>query len=204
MSQDRQLHWETVYRTKSDEQVSWSEPDPSISLALIDAAGCRPDHAVIDIGGGASRLVDRLVERKQAHVAVLDLSAAALARAKGRQPANTGVDWIVADVTSWQAGRQYDIWHDRAVFHFMTTEQDRAGYVAAMSAALPSGAAAIFGTFALDGPEKCSGLPVMRYDGARLAAALGDRFSLVHERRHDHVTPWGAVQHFHFSTFLRI
>lgn len=204
MTDDRRAHWENVYQTKTDDQVSWTEGDPALSLDLLDAAGLTPSHAVIDVGGGASRLVDRLVQQRQAHVTVLDLSAAAMARARTRIGADENVDWVVADITTWQPARRYDFWHDRAVFHFLTDSADRAAYRAVLSAALPSGGIAVFGTFALDGPEKCSGLPVMRYDAASLAAALGDGFVLLAERRHDHATPWGATQHFQFSTFRRL
>lgn len=204
MTKDRQAHWENVYQTKSDEQVSWTEDDPALSLDLLRAAGLTPQHAVIDVGGGASRLVDQLARQQQAHVTVLDLSAAALARARARLEVAENIDWIVADITVWQPRRRYDFWHDRAVFHFLTDPADRAAYLARLSAALPRGGIAVFGTFALDGPEKCSGLPVMRYDAPGLAAVLGDGFTLLAERRHDHTTPWGAMQHFQFSTFRRL
>ena len=201
MTQDRKSHWENVYQTKTDDQVSWTEDDPALSLELLKAAGLRPSHAVIDVGGGASRLVDGLARQHQAHISVLDLSAAALARAQARLDSAQNIEWIVADITAWQPSRHYDFWHDRAVFHFMTEPADRNSYISALSAALPPGGIAVFGTFALDGPEKCSGLPVMRYDAAGLAAVLGEGFDLVAERRHDHTTPWGAMQHFQFSTF---
>jgi cyclopropane fatty-acyl-phospholipid synthase-like methyltransferase len=204
MTDDRKTHWENVYQTKGDDQVSWTEDDPALSLDLLNSAGLKPQHAVIDVGGGASRLVDRLVQQQQAHITVLDLSAAALARAQSRLETAEDVDWIVADVTAWQPPRQYDFWHDRAVFHFMTDPKDRAAYLATLSAALTVGGIAVFGTFALDGPEKCSGLPVMRYDAASLSAVLGDGFVLLADRRHDHTTPWGATQHFQFSTFRRL
>ncbi|UJW85670.1 class I SAM-dependent methyltransferase [Devosia sp. SL43] len=204
MTDDRKTHWENVYQTKGDDQVSWTEGDPTLSLYLLKAAGLTPAHTVIDVGGGASRLVDRLVQQQQAHITVLDLSAAALARAQARLDGTANTDWIVADITAWQPPRQYDFWHDRAVFHFMTDATDRAAYLAALAAALPIGGIAVFGTFALDGPEKCSGLPVMRYDAAGLSAVLGDDFALLAGRRHDHTTPWGATQHFQFSTFRRL
>ncbi|OYW99942.1 MAG: SAM-dependent methyltransferase [Rhizobiales bacterium 32-66-8] len=204
MIEDRKAHWESVYQTKTDDQVSWTENDPALSLDLLNAAGLNPAHALIDVGGGASRLVDRLAQRQQGNITVLDLSAAALERARARLGAAENIAWIVADITAWQPSRHYDFWHDRAVFHFLTDPADRRAYLAALSAALPSGGVAVFGTFALDGPEKCSGLPVMRYDAAGLAAVLGAGFTLLAERRHDHTTPWGATQHFQFSTFRKL
>lgn len=203
MTDDRKAHWENVYLTKADDQVSWTEDNPALSLDLLHAAGLTREHSVIDVGGGAARLVDRLVQAKQSHVAVLDVSAAALSRAQSRLGSAETTEWIVADITTWRPTRQYDFWHDRAVFHFMTDPADRAAYLAALSSALPIGGVAVFGTFALDGPEKCSGLPVMRYDAASLAAVLGEGFVLLDQRRHDHSTPWGAVQHFQFSTFRK-
>lgn len=198
---DRQAHWQQVYTTKAEDGVSWFEPSPDLSLALLDEAGLQADDAVIDIGGGASRLVDALVARQQAWVSVLDLSQAALETARGRLPADARVGWIASDVTQWQPDRVYDFWHDRAAFHFLTTPQDQAAYVNVLKRALRPGGRVVIGTFAPDGPEKCSGLMVSRHDSASLSKILGDDFSLVAQRRHLHVTPWGSDQQFHFSTF---
>lgn len=203
MSIDRRAHWEDVYGRKTEDQVSWFEADPALSLALIRAAGFGPEASVVDIGGGASRLAGALKAAGHAHVAVVDLSAAALDAAKARLDDAGGLDWIVADVTAWTPPRHYDVWHDRAAFHFLTSEADRRAYARALDAALRPGGAAIIGTFAPDGPETCSGLPVMRHDGASLQAVLGDGYALEAERRHAHKTPWGAVQRFQFSTFRK-
>lgn len=198
---NRQSHWQNVYTTKGEAEVSWYEDTPELSLALLREAGLRPDMAVIDIGGGASRLVDALAALGQAHVSVLDLSAAALETAKSRLADAARVQWFVSDVTGWTPDRQYDLWHDRAAFHFLTAADDQQAYVRVLVKALRHGGRAIIGTFAPDGPEKCSGLPVARYDADTLQSVLGQQFKLVATRRHEHTTPWGSVQKFQFSTF---
>jgi len=200
----RQTHWQTVYTTKSDTEVSWYEATPELSLALLAEAGLTPTMSVIDIGGGASRLVDVLVASGQAHVTILDLSAAALETAKARLSDTARVAWVVSDVTTWRPARQYDLWHDRAAFHFLTAPADQQLYVGVLREALKDGGKAVIGTFAPDGPEKCSGLPVERYDAKSLQAVLGSAFRLVATRRHEHTTPWGSVQKFQFSTFEKL
>lgn len=198
----RQTHWENVYTTKGESEVSWFQESPAISLDLIRAAGATNDSAIIDIGGGASRLVDALLARGFRSLAVLDLSQAALdaARARIGSGADT-VEWIVSDVTKWNPSRRFDIWHDRAAFHFLTDQNDRAAYVTRLKAALRPAGQAIIGTFAMDGPEKCSGLPVQRYDPASLHETLGNCFRLVEDRRETHNTPWGSTQSFQFTRF---
>lgn len=196
-------HWDHVYATKADDSVSWFEPSPAFSLELIEAAGIGLG-AVIDIGGGASRLVDALVAKGHARVAVLDLSAQALEIAKARLGVRAdGVEWIVGDVTEWVPSSRYDLWHDRAAFHFLTASEDQAAYAKALHSALKSGGVAIIGTFAPDGPEKCSGLPVARHDATSIARIIGPDFTLIDERRHDHTTPGGAVQKFQFNSFRK-
>jgi trans-aconitate methyltransferase len=161
----RQHHWEKVYTTKGESEVSWFQETPAPSLELIELVGAIPGSAIIDIGGGASHLVNSLVSRGYEDVTVLDLSAAALAAARSRigDKANR-VAWITADVTTWQPSRTYDVWHDRAAFHFLTEPNDQAAYIARLRRALRVGGHAIIATFALDGPERCSGLMVSRYD----------------------------------------
>jgi len=200
----RQAHWENVYTTKSENEVSWFQQSPAPSLELIVQAGAVSTSAIIDIGGGASRLVDNLIAQGFEDVTVLDLSGAALAAAKNRLGVDAGrVSWIVADATTWEPARVYDIWHDRAAFHFLTDPSDRAAYIARLKRGLKIGGHAIIATFALDGPEKCSGLPVARYDSASLGRTLGAMFKLVHTQRHEHATPWGSRQLFQFSVFRR-
>lgn len=203
MTGARPAHWDKVYTTKADDSVSWFEQSPTVSLELIEAAGVGLG-SIIDIGGGASRLVDGLLARGHAHIAVLDLSAQALEIAKARLgPRGEAVDWIVADVTQWQPVRRFDLWHDRAAFHFLTTPGAQAAYAKTLDSALNPGGVAIIGTFAPDGPEKCSGLPVARHDAASIGKVLGPDFTLVDERSHDHVTPGGSVQKFQFSSFRK-
>lgn len=198
---DRRSHWDSVYTTKNEAEVSWFEPSPDLSLALLREAGLQTDMAVVDVGGGASRLVDALVGLQVDEIAVLDLSEAALRTAQARLTAASTVSWIAADVTTWVPDRRYDLWHDRAAFHFLTTELDQQAYARTLRRALRPGGRALIGTFASDGPEKCSGLPVARYDPESLRAVLGGDFRLLFSRRHDHSTPWGAIQTFQFSTF---
>jgi SAM-dependent methyltransferase len=201
---DRSEHWEGVYRTKGEREVSWFQETPSVSLELIRSAGATRHSPIVDIGGGASRLVDALVDGGYQAVTVLDLSESALATAQARLgQAAASVTWIVADVVGWRPRQRYDVWHDRAAFHFLTGATDRAAYVECLRAALPPGGQAIIATFALDGPERCSGLPVVRYDAASLGEVLGEAFSLVETRRHDHHTPMGSTQRFQFSVFRR-
>src|ERR1700682_158752 len=199
----RRAHWENDNTTKRDDQVSWFQENPAPSLALIDLAQPTPETTIVDIGGGASRLVGCLVARGFNHVTVLDLSEAALATAKTRLGDQPNVQWVAADVTKWKPTQTYDIWHDRAAFHFLTDGSDRAAYVACLQQAIKPGGHVVIGSFAIDGPERCSGLPVNRYDAASLAPELGRGFRFIDARRHEHATPWGAIQRFQFCIFQR-
>ncbi|MDF0498546.1 class I SAM-dependent methyltransferase [Bradyrhizobium yuanmingense] len=201
---DRSTHWDHVYATKGEAEVSWYQDSPATSLAMIRAAGPDRDTAIIDVGSGASRLVDALLQDGYRDIAVLDLSANALEAAKKRigQAAST-VDWIVADATTWRPTRTYDVWHDRAAFHFLTDPRDRAAYVQRLRSAVKPGGHVIIATFAPDGPEKCSCLPVQRHDSASLAAELGPEFELIETRSETHHTPWDSTQAFQFSRFRR-
>jgi 2-polyprenyl-3-methyl-5-hydroxy-6-metoxy-1,4-benzoquinol methylase len=201
---DVRSHWETVYRTKGERDVSWFEESPTISLDLIHATRVKANASIIDIGGGASRLVDALLDEGFQAVTVLDLSDEALATSKARLGARSAkVQWIAADVTAWEPSRIYDVWHDRAAFHFLTSQKDRAAYAERVSRAVRPGGHVIIGTFAVDGPEQCSGLPVVRHNAASLGQMLGASFELVESRTHAHQTPMGTTQHFQFSHFRR-
>lgn len=202
---DRSDHWESVYRQKAERELSWHQDDPSVSLDLADVARLTADTSVIDIGGGTSRLAAALLGRGLRDVTVLDLSQAALDAARARLgPEGHRVTWIAADVTRWTPGRRFGLWHDRAAFHFLVDPADRAAYIARLGRALAPGGHAIIATFAPDGPEKCSGLPVVRYSPETLAQELGEGFAPVTHRLHDHQTPRGARQSFQFSLFRKL
>jgi len=203
-STDRQAHWQNVYATKTEKEVSWYQETPTPSLDLIAATGLSDDAAIIDVGGGASRLVDSVLDKGFHQITILDLSAKALEETKKRLGRRAdGIDWIAADVTTWEPSHSYDLWHDRAAFHFLTEPADRAAYVLRLKKAVRPGGHAIIATFASDGPERCSGLPIVRYDPEVLARTLGPDFELIESRRHDHLTPGGNTQRFQFSRFLR-
>ena len=201
---DRTDHWQKVYLSKGEQEVSWSQQNPEPSLGLIEKFASSRHASIVDVGGGASRLVDALCERGYDAVTVLDLSAAALETAKQRLGAQGArVQWIAADATKWQPPQASDIWHDRAAFHFLVEADDREAYLDRLRRGVKAGGHAIIATFALDGPEKCSGLPVQRYDPTDLAESIGDAFEMVEHQAHRHVTPWGAVQSFQFSVLRR-
>ncbi|MFB9264143.1 class I SAM-dependent methyltransferase [Bradyrhizobium erythrophlei] len=201
---DRQSHWQNVYLSKGEQEVSWPQADPQPSLRLIESVAAGPHASIIDIGGGASRLVDALLQHGFDALTVLDLSEAALRTASERLgTAGNNVHWIADDATVWQPPEPFDIWHDRAAFHFLVEERDRAAYLDRLRRGVKAGGHAIIGTFALDGPEKCSGLPVQRYDPATLAQTIGAAFELIAHEQHRHVTPWGSTQSFQFSVLRR-
>lgn len=201
---DRQSHWQNVYLSKGEQEVSWTQSDPEPSLGLIATYAPSLASSIVDIGGGASRLVDALAARGYEDLTVLDLSEAALRAARQRLgEGGAEVQWIAGDVTKWQPERCFDLWHDRAAFHFLVDASDREAYVERLRGAVTAGGHAIIATFAPDGPEKCSGLPVQRYDAASLSAAIGEAFELIAHQGHRHVTPWGAIQSFQFSVLRR-
>lgn len=202
---DRKTHWETVYETKQPADVSWFQPLPARSVALIEAAGAGPDSAIIDIGGGDAMLVDALLERGHTQLTVLDLAGAALARARTRLGAHaSSVTWIEVDITlATLPADSFDVWHDRAVFHFLTSPEDRERYLALATASIRRGGALVIGTFALDGPTRCSGLDVAQYSPGTLAAEFASAFELEHAVSDVHATPWGAEQRFTFVVLRR-
>lgn len=205
MAKKLQAQWDKVYSVKGEEEVSWYQETPEPSLELLALVETQLNAAIIDIGGGASRLVDVLLGKGFMDVTVLDLSADALDVTRKRLgQASERAKWIVADITEWEPPVVYDLWHDRAAFHFLTSEQQKCAYIERLMRGLRIGGHAIIGTFALDGPEKCSGLPVTRYSAESLSSLLGSGFALMDTRRHEHTTPWGAVQKFQFSTFNRV
>lgn len=191
-------HWENVYSTRQTDALSWFQPHADLSLDLIKATGAGREAGIIDVGGGASTLVDDLVADGYTDLAVLDLSEAALDAARKRLgPQAERVEWIVADITRAALGEQrYDIWHDRAVFHFLTDPADRAAYVQAVLRSVKPGGHVIVATFAEDGPLQCSGLPVVRYRPGELHDQFGAAFTLLKHQKETHSTPSGAMQQF--------
>jgi len=196
-------HWDRAYR-EGERTRSWFESEPVGSLRMFQLAGVSPADGVIDAGGGASTLVDALLERGFDDVTVLDVSATGIQAAQRRLGPSAGrVRWVVADLRNWRPARTYQVWHDRAVLHFLTAGADRQSYLETLTASTAAGAVAIFATFAPDGPHQCSGLPVARYSAHDLAALLGGRWSSVVDDREEHVTPAGAVQPFVWAVFRR-
>jgi SAM-dependent methyltransferase len=195
-SADRLRHWDSAYRTRGVAGVSWFEATPSVSLSMIEILGVPPDGAVIDIGGGASSLVDHLLKLGFGDVTVLDISATALETSRCRLPADAPVTWLNVDLLSWKPERHYDLWHDRAVFHFLVDHEVRTAYLAALRSAVAPDGAVILATFAPDGPESCSGLPVARYAADDIASVLGEDFEVIEARPEEHLTPTGATQPF--------
>jgi SAM-dependent methyltransferase len=191
-------HWETVYGQKAADQVSWYRPHLDRSLAFIDSAALAKGAAIIDVGGGASTLVDDLLERGYSNLTVLDISSTAISGAKERLGLRAGeVSWIVEDITRIDLPEhQYDFWHDRAVFHFLREGQSRRRYVAAVRRGLKPGGHIVVATFGPKGPERCSGLEVMRYDAEGLHAEFGTPFKKVASCEELHLTPWGKEQEF--------
>jgi SAM-dependent methyltransferase len=197
-------HWETVYQTKAANEVSWYRAHLDKSLSLIERAAPDLNATIIDIGGGEATLVDDLIERGYQHLNVLDISQAAIDTTKQRLGTVADrVNWLVADiVTADLPSQQYDLWHDRAVFHFLTLLAQRAAYVRQVLDAVKPGGHVIIATFGLDGPEKCSGLEIVRYDSESLQAELGDRFQLLETSIELHQTPFNTTQQFLYCHYL--
>jgi SAM-dependent methyltransferase len=194
-----------VFSSKAEDAVSWYESLPDASLRMLEAAGMDAHTCVLDVGGGDSRLIDHLAARGMDCLAVLDISGAALERARSRLGAAAAIPiWLEADVAGDWSLKPMDIWHDRAVFHFLTTGVERDRYRLHLHQTLKPGGSAIVATFAPDGPDRCSGLPVVRYAPDRLSAELGPDLTLVEWMPHLHTTPWGSTQPFVYCRFRRV
>lgn len=191
-------HWEKVYTSKGETEVSWFQEHAHLSLKLIRDANIPTSASIIDVGGGASTLVDDLLANGYQHVTVLDLSGAAMVTAKARIGAHVAdVQWLEADILKVELpAHAYDVWHDRAVFHFLTTEDERHAYVQKVLQSVKPGGLVIVATFAEDGPTKCSGLPVMRYSANDLHSEFGEPFELLGHEKESHHTPGGNEQKF--------
>lgn len=200
----RTEHWEAVYVTKAADTVSWYQPSPKPSLDALARLEPAQSTGLIDVGGGASNLVDALLERGWSDLTVLDIAQPALDVARARLGGRADeVQWIATDITSWRPQRTYRIWHDRAVFHFLTDAADRRGYRAALEQGLAAGGHLIMATFAIGGPKQCSGLPIVQYDAGSLSSELGEAFRLLDSWREEHVTPGGGVQAFNWCLFRK-
>lgn len=205
MGPDSGQHWQSLYETKASDDVSWYEPVPQRSLELIQATGLASDAALLDVGGGTSTLVDHLLMAGFADITVLDIAPTALEASEARLgTAASQVQWIATDVTTWQPQGRYDLWHDRAVFHFLIDPTLRDQYLQVMRAALAPGAFVVMATFGPEGPTRCSGLDVQRYSAAELSAVLGSAFRLVRSDIDEHVTPSGCVQQFLYSLWRAV
>jgi 2-polyprenyl-3-methyl-5-hydroxy-6-metoxy-1,4-benzoquinol methylase len=198
MNMDPRTHWEKIYSTKAPDQVSWYRPHLETSLALIKRAAGDRMASILDVGGGESTLVDDLLEQGFQNITVLDVSQAAIDVNKARLgEIARQVHWIVADITRVELEHHaYDVWHDRAVFHFLTSEEQRGAYVRQVAQSVRSGGYVVVSTFGPDGPTKCSGLDVVRYDADSLHDEFGSRFRLVESSKEIHQTPFGTTQQF--------
>lgn len=196
---DRQRHWEDVYQSKESTEVSWYQEYPDHSMRMIEKAASSLQDAIIDVGGGASVLVDALLQKGYTKLAVLDISESALKCVRQRLCERAKqVEWFANDVTVFSPPHRFSIWHDRAVFHFLTSESDREKYRNVLRTALIPNAHLVIATFALDGPEKCSGLPVERYDAEKIKRTLGAEFQLLEQQAESHTTPSGNEQRFNY------
>ncbi len=201
----RKDHWEHIYSDKKSTAVSWYQQCPECSIDLIKATGVEKSAFIIDVGGGASTLVDFLLVAGYQNISVLDIAHSAIAQAKARLGSHAeAVEWLEQDVTKFSMKAAFDVWHDRAVFHFLTDEKDRLSYLQVMNDALKGGGHAIMATFNLDGPEKCSGLDIVRYSPETMAATLGEGFQLIETKLEKHETPDGHIQSFVYCRFVKI
>jgi 2-polyprenyl-3-methyl-5-hydroxy-6-metoxy-1,4-benzoquinol methylase len=202
--QNRKDHWERIYQKHSPTEVGWYQSYPERSLKLIYNTGADTDSSIIDVGGGTSTLAKHLLEKGYEKLAVLDISGNSIERAKSQlDEKSREINWIEADVTKYSFTEQYDIWHDRAVFHFLTKAEDRKGYITSLNQALKLNGHLIIATFSLDAPPKCSGLSVVRYSSETLQSELGDNFILEEAVVEDHVTPSWVKQNFIFCRFIK-
>lgn len=202
---DRKNHWERVYSDKTSTEVSWYQQHPEYSLDLIKASGINKAAHVIDIGGGASTLVDCLLDAGYQNLSVLDIAHSAIEQAKHRLGKRASeVEWLECDITKFSPDNSFDLWHDRAVFHFLGDEKDRLSYLQVLSQAVSPGGHVIIATFNLDGPEKCSGLDVVRYSPETMSAVLGENFQLLEVTTEEHKTPGNILQKFVYCRFKRV
>lgn len=201
---DKKAHWQNIYQDKPALEVSWYQQLPKLSLELINRSRLHKNDAIIDVGGGASVLVDYLLKEGYSAMSVLDISENALASAKKRLAADAGkVDWYEQDITEFKPSHPFSLWHDRAVFHFLTDKSDRAKYVKVLKQALKPGGHLIIAAFAVGGPQRCSGLDIVQYDEAKLMKELGKGFELREVSSETHITPTNQAQKFQYFWFIK-
>ena len=202
---DRTMHWGDVYEKKSPLDVSWYQKEPKLSLELIRCTKVASNEAIIDVGGGAAVLVDYLRKECFTNLAVLDISGNAIATTKKRLGDSAkSIEWFDSDITQFDAPHKFSLWHDRALFHFLTDPSDRKSYVKALKNALRPEGHLIIATFAIVGPEKCSGLEIVQYDSEKMIAKLGDDFELIEEKDEVHITPTNKEHKFIFFRFIHV
>jgi len=202
---DKKMHWENVYSEKQSTEVSWYQQHPEQSFNLIQTTGVKKQASIIDIGGGASMLIDYLLDAGYKNLSVLDISHHAIQQAKSRLGDDARmVKWIELDILKLNTDQSFSVWHDRAVFHFLTDEKDRKHYIDVMKHALDIGSFIIFATFSDEGPKQCSGLDVMHYNPEKLSAVLGSSFQLLDSFTEKHVTPSGVEQSFIYCRYIRV
>jgi 2-polyprenyl-3-methyl-5-hydroxy-6-metoxy-1,4-benzoquinol methylase len=194
-------HWEQVYSTKSPDEVSWFQREPIVSLQLIDQYATKGD-SIIDVGAGQSHLVDQLFAEGYLDLTILDISEKAMEGVKERL-GSLAVQSVIADIRAWKPERLFDVWHDRAVFHFMNSTEDVSAYIGALKKSVANNGIAVIGTFAEDGPTQCSGLDVRRYSPAELGEVFAEDFSLLETNQEEHITPWGVIQKFSWVVLQR-
>ena len=201
---ERKLHWEKIYSEKSPLEVSWYQQEPRLSLNLIEQCQLEKSRPIIDVGGGASLLIDCLLQQGYEKPAVLDISEHALDVARQRLGKKAAaVEWFASDITEFIAPHPFALWHDRAVFHFLTEASDRKKYIHSLKTGLPVGGFLILAAFAIGGPTMCSGLNIVQYDANKLSRELGDEFELLEEKTETHLTPSGGEQLFNYFRFVR-
>lgn len=204
-SKQRISHWDNIYQTKSLNEVSWYQPKPETSLNLIRKSTSKKTDRIIDIGGGDSFLVDHLLDEGYTNITVLDISARAIERAKERLGDNAKrVNWIIEDIAHFSPTEKYDVWHDRAAFHFLTQEEDIKNYKTALNAGIAKGGTLILGTFSENGPLKCSGIPIKQYSELELSKLTSEYFTQEECFTIDHNTPFNSIQNFIFGRFTKL
>lgn len=202
--EDLKEHWEKIYTSKKFEEASWYQETPETSLNLIETLNLSHDARIIDIGGGDSHLCDHLLKLGYSHVSVLDISKNAIERAKKRLGEKAGkINWIISDATEFRSENKFDLWHDRAAFHFLTDKEKIAQYLNNLNHSLKSGGFLILGTFSDEGPEKCSGINIHQYSESEMSELFEKDFEKISFQKINHTTPWEATQNFSFGVFRK-